>query len=128
MMHAGSLYQGRRILILEDDLLFAESIALLLEDHRLTPVGPFARGAEAGQSLDRGEVDAAILDLQLGSGEDSLAIAGRLTSLAIPFLFLTGSPERVPRPLRTQVPVLSKSCSPEVLLAAIDKLLERLPL
>lgn len=122
MAQAGILRGGRRILVLEDNFLFSESIALLLEDHQLTPVGPFARSVEAAQALDRGDVDAALLDLQL-RGEESLTIADRLTSLSIPFLFLTGSPDRVPERLRAQVPVLPKSCRPEVLLATIEELL-----
>ena len=94
--------QRRRILIVEDEPL----VAMLLEDmiidlgHEV--VGPALRLETAFDLVDAERLDAAILDVNLGSGR-SYSLAEKLAAKRIPFAFATGygSPgmnweERVP--------------------------------
>jgi len=78
-----------RVLIVEDESL----IAMLIEDHLLEfgyEVEPaVATVKEALARIDRGGVDLALLDVNLG-GTMSFPVAEALRRRGIPFLFLTG--------------------------------------
>lgn len=84
---AGAL-AGKRILIVEDQYLIASDLRRALEGVAAVVVGP-AGTASQGLALAEGEIDAAILDINL-RGTMSLEIAERLASRAIPYMFLTG--------------------------------------
>lgn len=85
----GSGPHGVRILVVEDEYLIAEHIALTLEDlgyHVVGPVGTIA-GALA---IVRGEqLDGALLDANL-AGESSAEIAVALNAHTVPFVVVTG--------------------------------------
>ena len=79
-----------RILLVEDEPL----IAMMLEDF-LDVLGKQVAGtadnvAEAMKLLNGGEVEAAILDLNLRGGEKSIPVAEALEARGIPFVFATG--------------------------------------
>jgi DNA-binding response OmpR family regulator len=81
---------GRRILVVEDEPL----IAMMLEDfldmlgHQLAGTADSVDGALA--AIDAGELDAAILDINLRGGERSWPIADALVGRGIPFVLATG--------------------------------------
>ena len=80
----------QRILIVEDEPL----IAMMLEDF-LDALGKDLAGqadnvADALMLVDGGNVDAAILDVNLRGGEKSWVIADALAARNIPFVFATG--------------------------------------
>lgn len=78
-----------RVLIVEDESL----IAMLIEDHLIElgyEVEPAASTVkEALARIDRGGVDLALLDVNLG-GTMSFPVAEALRRRSIPFFFLTG--------------------------------------
>ena len=79
-----------RILLVEDEPL----IAMMLEDF-LDVLGKKVAGtadnvAEAMLLVEGGDVDGAILDLNLRGGEKSTPIAEALAARGIPFVFATG--------------------------------------
>ena len=80
---------GKMVLVLEDDYLQARTIADALLEHGAAIAGPFATVEEAQQRLNKGMVDAAVLDVKIGN-VTSLPIADRLLCENIPFIFLTG--------------------------------------
>lgn len=79
---------GVRVLLVED-----ESLVAMLGEDVLTEAGCSVtvamRLSDALHAVDQGELDVAILDVNLGN-ETSYPVAERLTQRDIPFVFATG--------------------------------------
>ena len=80
---------GRRILVVEDEVVVAMLIEDILTDWGAVVVGPAARVAHALDLLGQGALDAAILDVNV-AGETTFAIAQELARRGVPFAFATG--------------------------------------
>jgi DNA-binding response OmpR family regulator len=80
---------GRRVLVLEDDYYLSSDAREALTSAGAEVVGPFAREAAALSALEADGINAAIVDINLGSGP-SFATARALQKHGVPFLFLTG--------------------------------------
>lgn len=78
------------VLLVEDQMLLGFALRRRLESEGFSVVGPAASVAAATALLDGREVDFAVLDINLGFGTDSLAIADTLAGLGVPFVFLSG--------------------------------------
>lgn len=117
-----SLVDKRSILLVEDSLI----IALDAEDI-LTRFGALVQTASTPEAahdlLDRGGIDLAILDINLGD-RTSFGIADRLTELGIPFFFASGYGEQanLPMALRASA-VVQKPYTTHNLAKAIEDLL-----
>lgn len=97
-----------RILIVEDEPL----IAMMLEDF-LDILGKSVAGtadtvANALSAIDKGDIDAAILDVHLRGGEKSWPVADRLAAAGIPFVLATGGSGDMIEATHRDRPVLSK--------------------
>ncbi|MFZ5780918.1 MAG: hypothetical protein ACOY4R_12035 [Pseudomonadota bacterium] len=110
---------------MEDSLLLAESLALFFEAEGFRPVGPYSRISEALEAVERGGVDVAILDVDLGREGTSLPVAERLDVAGIPIVFLTGRPHHIPPHLRNRMPVVAKPHDMGELLATVMRLVQR---
>ena len=86
---SGGPMAGKRILVVEDEVIVAMLLEDILADAGATVVGPAARVARALEILGSEEVDAALLDLNL-AGEVTTLVAEELRRRAIPFAFATG--------------------------------------
>jgi DNA-binding response OmpR family regulator len=111
-----------RILLLEDDAL----ISIDAEDMLLT-LGAGAvlvahNLADAGALLDRESIDAAVLDIRIGSGRsDDLALT--LIERGIPFIFTSGYGAASDlAPGAEAVPIVGKPYAMESLVAAFSNL------
>jgi DNA-binding response OmpR family regulator len=80
---------GRRVLLVEDELLVAMLIEPALQQEGWVVLGPLVRLASALEAARSEVIDAAILDMDL-AGEDTRPVADALEARGIPFLFLTG--------------------------------------
>lgn len=80
---------GKRILIVEDEPIVAMCLEDMLECLGCQVVGTAARLSEGLKLADETEMDAAILDVNLGL-DRSYPIADRLLARSIPFVFATG--------------------------------------
>jgi CheY-like chemotaxis protein len=81
---------GKRILVVEDEMIVAMLIEDILTDAGATVLGPAARVARALDLLGEEEaVDAALLDVNL-AGEMTTPVAEELRRRGIPFAFATG--------------------------------------
>jgi len=100
---------ARRVLLVEDEALVALQLQDDLEQCGYRVVGP-ARSLKHGMLLARQEeIDAALLDISLGRGETSAAIADELLARSVPFAFATGYSEVPMLPDHLQeVPLLNK--------------------
>ena len=86
---SGEDLQGLRVLVVEDEA----AISLLLEDMLLDfgceVIGPAARLAAALETVNREQVDLAILDVNV-AGEPIYPVADALVQRSVPFVFSTG--------------------------------------
>jgi DNA-binding NarL/FixJ family response regulator len=79
-----------RILIVEDEPVIAENISMYLDNNDFEVSGIAYDSDEAKDQLKNNTPDAAILDVNLESGEDGIDIARRINEeFRLPFLFLT---------------------------------------
>tara|TARA_R110002020_G_scaffold35607_11_gene107331 strand:+ start:1983 stop:2348 length:366 start_codon:yes stop_codon:yes gene_type:complete len=102
--------QKLNILILEDEAFVAYDLAETVESAGHGVLGPFFNCDEASKSLAIIKPDYAILDVDLGNGQDSLSVAHQLKKRQIPFTFATGYNETQSEMFREfgDVPRLSK--------------------
>jgi CheY-like chemotaxis protein len=91
--------KGKRVLIVEDEPLIAIVLADILVDAGCVVVGPAYDTDQALARISTEPIDAAVLDVNLGSGQTSALVADVLAERAIPFIFATGYGENA---LRTQ--------------------------
>ncbi|WP_210529587.1 response regulator [Rubellimicrobium arenae] len=96
---ASRLLRGRRILVVEDDYITAEDLAMELASLGAEVIGPVPDLAGAFELLAADPPPhAAILDINLG-GEMVFPLADRLRDRAIPFVLATGYEEwAIPEP------------------------------
>ena len=80
---------GRRVLLLEDNLIVALEAEELLRALGAASVYPVSSLASAVSLLDADQFDFAVLDINLGF-ENSLGFADRLRRANVPFLFASG--------------------------------------
>lgn len=98
---------AHRILVVEDEALIAMVLEDILDLLGCTVVGSAATLAEADALVDAGGIDAAVLDVNLGS-DPVFPLADRLLAMGIGVVFATGS-HRDSLPDRYQAcPVMEK--------------------
>lgn len=83
------LLSGRRVLVVEDDMIILMAIEDMLADLGCTDVTAAPSIAKALALIDAQSFDVAMLDANLGK-ETSEPIADALAARNIPFLFATG--------------------------------------
>ncbi len=113
---------GRRILVVEDDLMIAMLVDDVLKEAGCEVVGPFPRLAPALQAASSERLDGALLDINL-AGELVSPVADRLIERGVPFVFLTGYGwHMLPERFHTR-PLVMKPCRQDMLLAALARAL-----
>ena len=115
------LLAGRRILVVEDEMLVLMSIEMALEDLGCSAIHAAATVADALGVLATHQFDAAMLDINLG-GEKSYPVADALTKLGIPFAFSTGYGDHTERLDHNHQPVLRKPYQNSELIAMLERL------
>jgi DNA-binding NtrC family response regulator len=118
---------GKRILIVEDEFLVAEDLRRMIEQAGAVPVGPTLT-ERAGRILaGREKIDAAVLDVHLSSDATSQGVALALKRRRVPFIIITGySRDSMPEAMRGE-PFMGKPILRDVLLDALEMLVERHP-
>jgi CheY-like chemotaxis protein len=114
---------GKRILVVEDELMIRMLLQDMLEDLGCTVAGEAARIDEAEELARQADFDVAILDVNL-NGQPISPVVEILIDRGLPFIFATGYGQRgVPEPYR-MIPTLQKPFQAEALahaLAAADR-------
>ena len=80
---------GRRILVVEDEMLVLMSIEDMLADLGCESVAAAATVDQAVALIDAQVFEAAMLDMNL-NGTKSFPVADKLAALGVPFIFATG--------------------------------------
>lgn len=122
-MSAGGL-RGRRILVVEDEMLVAMLIEDVLTEAGCKLVGPATGVAQALGLIRDAPVEAAVLDVNVNGG-DTYPIADALAQRGIPFVFATGYGAAGIRRDHADRPVLRKPFGEGELTTALLGLLGR---
>ncbi len=113
-----------RILVVEDSYLIAFEYAAWLRRANFEVIGPAATVHDALELAHAQEVDAAILDIQVGR-DKCFSIAGTLATKGIPFAFLTGyTADMISTDLQSY-PVVIKPAMEGVFLEVVRSLMTR---
>lgn len=118
----GSFLAGRRILIVEDEMLVMMDAEEMLTDLGCTCVFSASTIRRALALIEVEHFDAVLLDLNLG-GDRSFAVADALAARQVPFVFATGYGAQGLRDQDIDRPVLMKPYSSGRLAAAMEDLL-----
>nr|CAD6415441.1 hybrid sensor histidine kinase/response regulator [Rhizobium sp. Q54] len=110
------------LLLVEDQMLIAADVEMMLAAHGLSRVTTIPSAAEALRKLEQFRPDIAILDVNLGTGT-SLPVAQELTRRGIPFMFATGYTDRSIIPANLDVPVLRKPYEVSALISTVATVL-----
>lgn len=120
------MLRGKRVLVIEDEVLVAMDIESVLQDAGVLVAGVAGTVDKARQLIAGQQFDAVLLDGNLG-GAPVDELAATLTARRIPFAFATGyGREGVPQAFR-DTPVLTKPFGPGQLLAMLRQLLAARP-
>lgn len=84
-----SPFAGRRVLVVEDEMLVAWPLEDMLVELGCMVIGPAASVNQALAMIEANAIDVAVLDVNL-NGEMSYPIADALASRGVPFVFVTG--------------------------------------
>jgi CheY-like chemotaxis protein len=84
-----SPFSGRRVLLVEDEMIVAWLLEDMLADLGCAVVGPAANVNQALAMIDAEAIDVAVLDVNL-NGKMSYPIADALAARGVPFVFSTG--------------------------------------
>jgi CheY-like chemotaxis protein len=80
---------GKRILVVEDELLVAMMIEDILLEQNCSVIGPFSNLTDALAAAQTASFDAAVLDVNL-HGQKSYPVGEILAARKIPFFLLSG--------------------------------------
>jgi CheY-like chemotaxis protein len=107
-MSGNEFLQGRRVLVVEDELMIAMLVEDMLADLGCSVVGP-AHELASALELARGDlgIDAALLDVNL-AGQSVFPVADALRAKGVPSIFSTGYGEAGLRDVDQGAPVLQK--------------------
>lgn len=120
---APALMSELDLLLVEDQMLVAADVEIMLADHGIDKVTTVPSASEALRRLRDFTPDVAILDVNLGS-ETSLPVAEELTRRNVPFVFATGYSDRSIIPASFDAPVVRKPYEAAALIGAVMKVLE----
>ncbi|MBB1250756.1 MULTISPECIES: response regulator [unclassified Rhizobium] len=102
--------RGRRVMVLEDDVLIAMDMEDFLLGQGCQVVGPISNVESALEKVETGGLDGAVVDLNL-RGELSVPVIEALKSRGIPVIVCSGYAELSGvRDMLADVPMVTKPC------------------
>lgn len=126
-LHRHSDLRGLRLLVVEDTVLIAMEITMLLRECGCEVVGPASSAAAAAAFATEEPLDGAILDINL-AGETCFGVAKILDERDVPFIFLSGYDDRriVPASFH-EAPKLNKPFDEDALVDLVDRTFYQIP-
>lgn len=112
-----NLLKGRKILLVEDEMMVAMLLEAVLENEGCTVISVGHLERATLLATERA-IDAAVLDVNL-HGKRSYPVADALAARGIPFVFSTGYGDVDLQRLYPSRPVLAKPYRPENLIATL---------
>ena len=121
---AGEALRGRRVLLVEDELLVGMELESLLQRQGCAVLGPASTVDRALVLLEHEQPDAALLDLNL-NGQPASALAVALKTRGVPFVLVTGYGEaQSSEPELQGAPRVDKPVNYHALVRALAHVLE----
>jgi len=114
------------ILIVEDNFLTACEVGDMVRDCGYAIAGTAARINRGFELLDTGQIDGAIVDINL-NGSFSFPLCAELDRRKVPYCFLTGYPSSIIPPDFRTARLLTKPCDRDQIRAALTGLLGERP-
>lgn len=114
--------QPRRVLVVEDEVILALDFTEIIEDHGYSVVGPCSRLKHAERVAKEDQIDAALLDVNLGAGKTTEGIAAILRERNIPIAFITADPPASVGFRKSDEPLIRKPASTLALVNCIERL------
>jgi DNA-binding response OmpR family regulator len=111
---------ARRVLLVEDDWMISLMLHEMIEELGFSVEGPISTLIEGVASAEITDVDFAVLDYDLGNGNNAVPIANILTARQIPFAFATGRGREEISAEFADIPLIYKPVLPEELLRVIS--------
>ena len=124
MLVIDKLLSGRRVLVVEDEMLVLMNIEDMLADLGCQSIAAAATVDQAMALIEAQVFDAAMLDMNL-NGTKSFAVADKLAALGVPFVFSTGYSAQDMRDGYSARPLLKKPIRSAELTAVFAGLLSR---
>lgn len=115
---------GRRILLVDDEMIIAELLGIELAGLGCEIAGHAASVAEALELAAGEAIDAAVLDLNV-AGRDVYPVAEKLAERGIPFVFMTGQGADGIDATYRQRPILQKPFGIEQLARILELMLHQ---
>jgi two-component SAPR family response regulator len=116
---------GRRIFVIEDEVLIADNLREQLTEIGAHVIGPTASVDKALELIQANlEIDAAVLDIKL-SDQDADRVAEALDTRGVPFVFLTGYHQSALAERFPSAPVCEKPTTMEVIAKALIDVVEK---
>jgi DNA-binding response OmpR family regulator len=115
---------GRPVLIVEDEAMIAGLIETILSTAGWSVVGPVATVERALETIEREQVDAALLDARI-NGHDAFAVADVLMRRRIPFIFVSGFTRKQLPPGYRHCAYIAKPFTSDAILALLDEVVRR---
>jgi DNA-binding response OmpR family regulator len=118
---------GRRVLLVEDEVLVAMLVETALEDENCVIVGPYGDLTAALAAAQCEALDLAVLDVNL-AGEMVFPVAEVLARRGVPFLLLSGYGDVALPTDRRHWPICAKPFNLHELVATLSRLVNTKPL
>jgi DNA-binding response OmpR family regulator len=115
---------GRRVLVVEDELMVAMLVETVLEDEDCAVVGPYGDLDEALAAATREKLDLAVLDINL-AGRMVFPVAEILVQRNVPFLLLSGYGDKALPNDRQHWPICGKPFRLDELVSALSRLINQ---
>jgi DNA-binding LytR/AlgR family response regulator len=85
---------AKSVLIVEDEPLIADDIALTLKGNGYDVVGPVDNAEEAAQAMTKSKPSLVLLDIHIKGGKDGIALASEVRRHKLPFIYITSFYDR----------------------------------
>ena len=112
--------EARIVLIVEDQLLLAMTVRDALEDHGYRVLELAIRHQEALDTVAETRPDLALVNIELADGDDGSVLAGELTAMGIPVVFISGQASRIEASRDAAIASMPKPYDAADMVGAVD--------
>jgi two-component SAPR family response regulator len=113
---------SRRILLLERDPIEAGAATSIIVQAGHLVIGPVHDLESALKRLEKGGVDIAFIERDLGEGSDSIPVAEALSAAGIPYAFIEAPGEAIEADVFPGALHIKKPLHPAVIATAVERL------
>ena len=108
------------VLLVEDDALIALSVASELEAAGHTVLGPAGDACSALKLIEHHRPDIALVDIDLGGGDDGVDVAHHLLRAGVPPVFASAEGDAAHENCHTAIAWLAKPYAPEAAVRSLE--------